>query len=735
MEIQFCDVCDNLLYLKKKDKDSGIITMMCHQGHEKVFNIEDQEKKIDQDTPVRDVEYNFPNKEASRKIVKKMLEEIKARGMVKPFSEQKVLILTHVEGLDLRQSLLPLGYKKENILIVEREYAVYKEIHGDPFFEGCDIKHMDLEDFTDKTKFDLIYLDFKSNFSNPVKDILRRLLINNSIDGTTFYINLQMARENAPAMSVLYELGNDLMKKCEETIQSRTETFSQFVSALEPALYEAERRGTVLDIKINGKRFRFKEENVPVNREMVTTALNGVKEEFEKGIVMETQSKKILENQDNFHVLRQKALKLYTQTILNAFLLRTENFMDTIGNDDVSINLAIDTFKIEDIPPRRQRLIPVMRYLGKTLSPLYFTQFIYKNNSSTPFMNTFFVLKSQESILKSLGFSSFFDAIGEAFIVFWMKGRDMIRHNAIMKSLVNYKIYEEYLVGNLETKNDIEMFEQDYENKMRDIVNMMKQVYLDLQHLNLLKIDDDGNVVFQFLDSSLSTVKHSSRYTKLVNAGKSGKLRSRKFDYSPSVLVFYLIFKFLNVVEQTIEKNVLVETCETIDIDTDGDVEQTVDLMFPSIFKEEKIVEASRELSAYMMRMIDNLEGFGTDFSDEKKFAEDRGARLREFLLEKKVIINSIKKLFNTSKKTTGGNVKMEEKTTKTLTNKQLKDLIRKFVMENYETISEDIAEMVNEHVIANYGFNPGVTDCTIRAHKYWHRVNVIEKEANPSIA
>jgi hypothetical protein len=59
-------------------------------------------------------------------------------------------------------------------------------------------------------------------------------------------------------------------------------------------------------------------------------------------------------------------------------------------------------------------------------------------------------------------------------------------------------------------------------------------------------------------------------------------------------------------------------------------------------------------------------------------------------------------------------------------------DVIRQIVFEIIENNpakkSADIAIMVNEHVEKTRGVNPRLTDCQVRAYKYWHRVENEEK-------
>jgi hypothetical protein len=82
-------------------------------------------------------DYDYVNKKASRLVIKSYISQIGKKGLIKPFNKQKALILTHIDALDLKEILLPLGYRKQNIYIIEREKAVFNEMKKREFFREC----------------------------------------------------------------------------------------------------------------------------------------------------------------------------------------------------------------------------------------------------------------------------------------------------------------------------------------------------------------------------------------------------------------------------------------------------------------------------------------------------------------------------------------------------------------------------------------------------------------------
>jgi len=162
----FCDKCDNLMY---PFRENGGVNYKCRCGEVKKGREEEEEEEK------KEEDYQFTNKILSREYIKKYL--IRSTRWLKPFNQQKVLILTHIRGDDFRQILHPLGYRNNNIYIIERDKEVFQKMKENPLFDGCHLYNMDLVDFKMRKKFDLLYLDFKSNICY-VKGIWKNILKN-----------------------------------------------------------------------------------------------------------------------------------------------------------------------------------------------------------------------------------------------------------------------------------------------------------------------------------------------------------------------------------------------------------------------------------------------------------------------------------------------------------------------------------------------------------------------------
>jgi len=148
----------------------------------KTSNNSDAPKELD--------DYDFETKRLSRDEISRYFEI-----NFKTFHDKKVLLLSSWQGLDIKQIFDPLGFKRSNLTVVERDSKVYALMKGNPLFNGTDMHEKDLKDFKPAAKFDVLYLDFKGWPTDDTLDLIRYIILNYAKSGTILYLNLLAKRE------------------------------------------------------------------------------------------------------------------------------------------------------------------------------------------------------------------------------------------------------------------------------------------------------------------------------------------------------------------------------------------------------------------------------------------------------------------------------------------------------------------------------------------------------------
>ncbi len=146
--------------------------------------------------------YDYENKKQSRIEIKKYIEAKHKMFHFKPYSELKVLLLSHIEGRDLKEIYFPLGFNPKNITVIERELDIINQMKKNPTFKDVTLVHSDLKEFVPQFNFDVFHLDFKANINISLfENIVTNLIVYSQYfyqrDGNPiiFYFNFLGARE------------------------------------------------------------------------------------------------------------------------------------------------------------------------------------------------------------------------------------------------------------------------------------------------------------------------------------------------------------------------------------------------------------------------------------------------------------------------------------------------------------------------------------------------------------
>lgn len=683
-------------------------------------------------------DYNFANKRCSRKIIARYLLELRHNDIIPEFSEQKVLILTHVEGYDFKEILHPLGYVNDNITIVEREKEVFNKIKKNSLFNGCDIVNSNLEEFKTETIFDLVYLDFKSNISYDVLFIIRELIMRNTHVGTVFYINLQMAREISDVVNIYSDLEKELNRSYDAEIKKQREE-----------LKDIEGLQQLMEIMLGMKKLK----NIPdspfgdVNIQMLFNGekmfideqkLFGLRETFKKmkesmlKPVKEKNYKKKLEERNNFHVLRQKFLKVFVKWASSIYLRNPEMYVKDLAEDLPEHNINFDLRQSENTEP-------IIRYLSQSLFPLYIKQFIYRNPKGSPFLNSLFFLTNEKDLLNKYGFVDFSEYIFNALQALCLFEMNIYKIDNLIQSIDNFVFVREKMRGK---SNETSARESD--KKSIEIMQNLIDLYKYLSELDIIQIYSNGGFQIKLYDTRFKTVEYKGSYDPdSIERIRRSLMRKDKFlDASLPILRLYLIDNLLHKLEEQIGITHEIDDCIIIEVEDSEDLNTYLDRRFKHSFKKLPLLMWLRDYSRYLVQYAKEMVVYKRDMIEKskthaslKKIIKNLGnetnclikgcADLVNFeKLKKLKIIHSItkkkqKEKNNESESKKEGENNMAEKT---ITKEDLKEIVYDHIENNPKLKSREIADMVMSYIKTNYDKDIEVTDCMVRAWKFWYK-------------
>ena len=698
-DLLYCNVCGNIYYWRDGTK------LVCRCGNTREIAREPRaESPVIEETG----EYDFKNKAASRRVVFRYLETMHDRKLIKDFPEMKVLILTSPEALDFKQILHPLGFKNENVTIIERDRKAFGAICNNPIFKDCRKLNMELIDYIEIMQYDLIYLDFKSNLCWDVMDIIKQLLVQNSHDGTVFYINIQMAREVASVMDLYSAVKNDMIDDCNKVITMNNEqrqklsTFNEMVKAVKEAKPKIEEY-VIRDVLSRAPEFK----DIP------KPGMHDEELAHRKDIV-----KGLLEDADNFHLVRQHVIRYYVRLICDLYLNYADRMRDVLaGKKGISIKTS---FMPETNDKNQKKLIPILRYLALSLNPYYFTQVMYKNKSNKPFLSSLFVLKDQRTIFDQLGYEDFSAQIMRAFMVMQFKRMELLRQRNFDRALYISKVLEFRKNGG-KTSREIE-------NEARADLNDIRNMYLTMEKLGLVSLKD-GVAIFNFVDSNLAKIQYTFDATTMLRQIKSIGKNIKRIDESNIIFSFVLIKRLLARVEKDLDFSVSADEATVIDIESDDDdVKDYIDSNFDQIFSEDIAVETIEAFKGELAEYIDEVHHLANEMNKPMINEKLKGAGLHVttdgIRSDANQIVVSIDALLKN--KTSKEEPIMSENKSPNKPRKSVKELAYEFINNNPDKKAKEIAAMVNDHVKRTIGIDPCITDCQVRAFKYWNRVNAI---------
>jgi len=711
VDVLFCPDCDNLMHqVTFGDK----ITLSCRIcGATKFLKVKDvpkKKEKIEED-------YDFRNKTVSRKIVKRYIEELNKHKMTKTYRNQRVLILTHVKALDIKQILLPLGYRKKNIYIVEREKEIFDTMKNDPFFNECRLICKDLVDYKVNTKFDLVYLDFKSNISYDVLSIIRRLLLHNSHSGTIFYINVQMARETNKIVDDFLELENKLISNYEKEIEKECKKAKGIDEMEKHAMKVIDSFKTIKN-KYNPSNAKDKLQ-IEINNKKITATpfsddLDGIAEKIKDSFMKERRDLKLrkyeehVKNRKNYHILRQKTLELYIKTCLNVFIENQEKFSELYNNPNKkSVDVDLDISPVKKIQRESQNII---RYLSKSFVPFGLKQFIYKNKNGIPFLNTVFILKNEQEIMRMTGFANPFDIITFTLLNVYIRYKGLVSDKQICYTLEKFltqKMAFLKIEDNNVTKNPrktLKTINKEVINATRTILNEIKKIYKDLRNSKILTFTNDS-MLLRLFDSNIKPITLSGCTTEQLKLMKI--LKGEKIDVSIYLCSFYFLLKILEIIEEDFSKNIALYECDVMDIPDNKDIDEYVVENFFFKVKELSVIKSLKKYHKFLTSLID------FSLSMKKNLLKIGNKNVGPWELDEfydRVVV-SIKNL-----------LKLKKKKKKLLNKNELKEMAFSLIEKYPNKKSVEISKILNDEVEKQCGYNPKISDCSVRAYKYWYK-------------
>jgi hypothetical protein len=691
------------------------IKVQTEEPKEKAISVR-QQKLLDED-------YNFPNKIASREIIKQFLIEQRRRKNTKPFRNQKALILTHIEGFDIKQILLPLGFQPKNIYIVEREKIIIDEINKRSFFDKMNKKHIDLLKYKSKIQFDLIYLDFKGNISKPFLKILQRLLIRNAKNGTIVYINLQMARETTNTIDLFHGLKQSLIESYEEKIRDKKNDKSfHLMKKMTKEMLEQQMLEQQLDLE-NIKSFKIKlkmEDNeIIIDSNIPDLSTNMIDESFKifqsEMIKKEREYMRILQDANTKHLLRMKILQLFLKSLLNLYLENHSDFINYHDKPNFMMRNKQQIFPIKQLSKRDKNLIPILRYMSKSLIMTDYHQFIYPNKLHTPFLSVMFLLKEEKQLLSQNGFEDLDKGIIEGFISFYIRGKNLMKNKNLTLALDSYEAIKTFTkakqdgLNQEQTRNRLDgNYRKFADNKLRTRLNKLRNIYSDFRKDKMIKIDEE-NIDISIFSSQLR------RYKGIINLKENlefAKKNYKNISATIPILVYYLILKTLKEIDNIIKADIEIMDAQFIDV-KDYPIKEFIDKNFKFSIQENELNKTLKiirqRFESLTLLIIDLCKTIVLNI-DKRKEEDNKGGF--DLLEEYEYVIESINRIIKTKHyfKNKHKEVKDMDITIK-LTKEQIEKLIKEFVKHHTDKEPNKIVELLNNFVKEKYGYNPKVSE------------------------
>jgi hypothetical protein len=705
-DLLFCDKCGNLYYWKNGSM------LYCRCGNTKSIT---KEEKRPIEPPI-EAEYNFKNKEASRRVVYQYLLELRDRRLIASFDKARMLVLTSPEALDFKQIFHPLGFKNENISIFECDPKVFKEIEKNPVFDGCKKFNMDLVDYDGKDAFDLLYLDFKSNLCWDVLDIIKHAIANNSHDGTVFYINLLMAREipelgdlfESTKKTIMEEYGKTLLESIDK--KKRIDHFNLVVAEMAKRM-PGMKEPVIRELLSRTKEFKdIPKEDLRVD-EIVKRKASAMMEVMTEA----------MDGHPKRHAIRRNFVRLYVKMICELLVNYPLKMKDVWDGKVLSVDADIIPDELDE---RESRLAPILRYFAHTLDPYYFTQIMYKNKHGQPFLSSMFVLKEQRKILSNYGYADFSGTIMRAFGVLAFKRLDYLKQRNFDRCLFASKVFSLKRAGFYN--------ERSVENQTRDDINAIRNIYLDMEKLGIASMSD-WRFSFRFVDTNLNRIVYNYNAMPFYNQIRALGSKVKRIDESATFLATSLALDLLARLDKDLYLSSIAEKTVVVDLDEGDGVNEFVDENFDGMFEEDRSELTMKVFDDELTTYIDeskNLKMAAKDVSIQKKL---KGAKIKIDMgdmnrVAEQIHVAASSLLYQEEKeevkKTT------EEQRKGVPARKSTKELAYEFIESNPGKKAKEIAAMVNEHVQRTCGINPGITDCQVRAYKYWNRVKEAEVDS-----
>jgi hypothetical protein len=633
-------------------------------------------------------DYDYENKRASRLVIKRYLSQLRERGLIKPFNEQKTLILTHVDALDLKEILLPLGYRKRNIHIIEREKAVYDEMKKREFFRKCHLLNIDLIDYRKNEKFDLMYLDFKGNISSAFLEILASLIQKNSHSGTVFYLNLQMARETRE-ISNFYDNLEGFLKYELGHISKEGEQVLAFISNVKRAaarltndafIIEYLRRNAEipsLEIRVGNEVFDIDFTNLAGMDEVVKKM-----EDYREKTNL--KSYKLLTSSSNKHLMRIKLIEIFVKRGLEPWYEET-----FFPQDD----------------ERKADLRAITRYLAHSLVILHYRSFIYRSKANTPFLSILFTLRDENQYLRERGVD-LEKKIMRGLLIFYLKGKGAITRSQITPMLDSYEtIARLSKVAKLVDKGYIHEGSLDSRIKIKDLdktlnarYNRLNLLFSELKARNFISPDKGGAKLSLNIGGSGDSIDARKALVYLST------LDNRSARVARWVLDLYLSLELLRKVDSTMEQTYDLKKSDIINLPddfhlTEGNIAENVD----TTLHEDKIASEIKRFSRRLKTQISLFES-GVEISEIPEDLRRGIPRHRDSIL------SSLRPFLKLDRH------KREGGRSKPMKYADLRAVVYSYIERHPEKKSLEISRMISEEEDIE------VSDHQVRAFKYWHR-------------
>lgn len=362
--------------------------------------------------------YNHPAKNSTRFYIRAY---IKQWWKGEDCSQKKALILEGEEALTIKNILLPLGFRRENIYVAEMNKKRAKRMQSNPDFGGVKIIPADLKDFIIHFPFDYVHFDFKSEIHDKVLDITRRFLIKGTKPKTIFYLNVQAKREKA-------YIGIKFQKTLERVLRKLEALIKDNENALEVCEHPPDAEGlfqdevglhmaSVMTNKRNAspknvekafrKRFRKVDyEQLEWENDFFCLKewknLDGDKERFEEMIAM---------------IEKEKKKDLIRRLFISRFIVESLDLVVSrfhLHKKGISKKKFIENYETAELPYSEEELLSIhdtlemdyhalvecLRLITNSLVVRDYTDFRYISENHSPFLSTLVFLDDTDSVTK-----------------------------------------------------------------------------------------------------------------------------------------------------------------------------------------------------------------------------------------------------------------------------------------------------------------------------------------------